>query len=43
VALAIRRRGISLWWRGLPVIGRTRADVDRGLGQLDAESAESRA
>lgn len=37
VSLAIRRRGISLWWRGLPVIGRTAADVDRGLGQLERE------
>jgi uncharacterized protein len=35
VSLAIRRRGVSLWWRGLPVIGRSAADVDRGLGQLD--------
>ncbi|MFC5062872.1 DUF1365 domain-containing protein [Actinomycetospora atypica] len=35
VSLAIRRRGISLWWRGLPVIGRTPVDVDRGLGQLE--------
>ena len=43
VALAIRWRGISLWARGLPVIGRTPADVDRGLGSLEPESAESRA
>jgi uncharacterized protein len=42
VALAIRRRGVSLWWRGLPVIGRRAADVDRGLGQLEPEGAESR-
>ena len=35
VSLAIRRRGISLWWRGLPAIRRTAADVDRGLGQLE--------
>jgi DUF1365 family protein len=43
VALAIRWRGIRLWARGLPVIGRTPADVDRGLGSLEPESAESRA
>jgi len=43
VALAIRRRGIALWWRGLPVIGRTSADVDPGLGQLEPDRAESRA
>lgn len=34
VSLAIRRRGIRLWWRGLPVIGRSPADLDRGAGQL---------
>ncbi len=43
VALAIRRRGISLWARGLPVIPRTAADVDRGLGQIESEEAGSRA
>ncbi len=43
VALAIRRRGIALWWRGLPVIGRTPADVDRGLGQLEPGRAQSTA
>jgi uncharacterized protein len=35
VALAIRRGGITLWARGLPVVPRTPADVDRGLGQLE--------
>jgi DUF1365 family protein len=39
-SLAIRRRGISLWWRGLPVIGRTPADVDKGLGQLEPDRDE---
>ncbi len=39
VSLAIRRRGIALWWRGLPVIGRTPADVDRGLGQLEPRTS----
>jgi uncharacterized protein len=43
VSLAIRRRGIALWARGLTVVPRTPADVDRGLGQLDPEGAESRA
>jgi DUF1365 family protein len=43
VSLAIRRRGIALWARGLPVVPRTAADVDPGLGQLAARSAESRA
>ena len=42
VSLAIRRRGIALWARGLPVIRRTPSDVDRGLGQLEREGAESR-
>ncbi|NMO89821.1 DUF1365 domain-containing protein [Actinomycetospora sp. TBRC 11914] len=42
VSLAIRRRGIRLWARGLPVIARTPADVDPGLGQLAARGAESR-
>jgi DUF1365 family protein len=40
VAVAIRSRGISLWWRGLPVIGRTAADVDKGLGQLEPDRQE---
>lgn len=35
VSLAIRRRGIALYLRGLPVVKRTPADVDRGLGQLE--------
>ncbi|MCD2196873.1 DUF1365 domain-containing protein [Actinomycetospora endophytica] len=43
VSVAIRRRGVSLWWRGLPVIGRTAADVDRGLGQLEPARQESAA
>ncbi|HEY2223079.1 DUF1365 domain-containing protein [Actinomycetospora sp.] len=43
VAVAIRRRGISLWWRGLPVIGRRAADVDRGLGQLEPHRSETSA
>ena len=34
VAAAIRRRGIGLWARGVPVVPRTAADADRGLGQL---------
>ncbi|WP_373695218.1 DUF1365 domain-containing protein [Actinomycetospora aeridis] len=37
VAAAIRRRGIALWARGVPVVARTPADTDRGLGQLEAE------
>lgn len=42
VSLAIRRRGVALWARGLPVVPRTPADVDPGLGQLGPRSAESR-
>jgi uncharacterized protein len=42
VSVAIRRRGVALWARGLPVIGRTPADVDAGLGQLELRRAESR-
>lgn len=34
VSAAIRRRGIALWARGIPLVRRTPADVDRGLGQL---------
>jgi DUF1365 family protein len=34
VAAAIRHRGIRLWARGVPVVARTPADTDRGLGQL---------
>ncbi|MEJ2868046.1 DUF1365 domain-containing protein [Actinomycetospora sp. OC33-EN08] len=41
VSLAIRRRGIALWWRGLPVVPRTPADVDRGLGQLEHATSTS--
>ncbi|GLZ45261.1 DUF1365 domain-containing protein [Actinomycetospora sp. NBRC 106375] len=36
VAAAIRRRGIGLWARGVPVVTRTPADVDRGDDQLVA-------
>jgi hypothetical protein len=43
VAVAIRRRGVSLWWRGLPVIGRTAADVDKGLRQLEPGRREKSA
>ncbi|MDL5156471.1 DUF1365 domain-containing protein [Actinomycetospora termitidis] len=35
VSLAIRRRGVALYLRGLPVVKRSAADVDRGLGQLE--------
>ena len=34
VAAAIRHRGVRLWARGVPVVGRTAADTDRGRGQL---------
>jgi DUF1365 family protein len=43
VSLAIRRRGVALWARGVPVVPRMPADVDPGLGQLSARGAESRA
>jgi DUF1365 family protein len=36
VAAAIRRRGIGLWARRVPVVPRTPADTDRGLDQLTA-------
>ncbi|GAA4885855.1 DUF1365 domain-containing protein [Actinomycetospora straminea] len=34
VAAAIRHRGVRLWARGVPVVPRTPADSDRGLGRL---------
>ncbi|GAA4798295.1 DUF1365 domain-containing protein [Actinomycetospora chlora] len=36
LAAAIRRRGIELWARRVPVVPRTPADTDRGLDQLAA-------
>ncbi len=38
VSAAIRRRGIALWARGIPLVRRTPADTDRGLGQLEPTS-----
>jgi uncharacterized protein len=38
VAVAIRRRGLALWARGIPIVRRTPADTDRGMSQLEAPS-----
>jgi DUF1365 family protein len=42
VSAAIRRRGIALWARGIPVVRRTPADSDRGLSQLAPPSSPPR-